>query len=597
MLPWNRSRARRLAAEAGIALAFAAAAWLLYYPVLRLWWTYDDFYHLHHVLTGRPWWYLFDATEFRRLAGKVLTPLLYLSLDFDRRVFGLDPRAFYLHHLLVFCCCPAVLYGVLRLWLPRLWAGVGAWIFLIGPVMASLVTLLMVRHYVEVILFAELAVAAWAKALQKSPGAAAWRLAWLSAALYFAAAMAKESAVPLPALLLLLPDAAGSPATKLAARLRLVLPHSLALALYVVLRYAVHGVLLAGYGFAVTPANLPALALTLPAKTGVELVAGQLSTAAIALAVALAAGIVSLLVLNGRRAALPLGFALLMALLPVLPVSTRMEPRYAVPAWIALSIAFAAGCWELAAEGSRAGRRTAIALAAVACVAGLALNRQDWDLRFARVQRMSAENRFLLAMKDGDLLRQPLTLAASLWELRWMKEAVFHRAGGGNWFQDDLYLCVHPQPLGRVWGYDAAAHRVADITAQIPAQRARYCSSIRSRAPLSASSSVSGGALFWEFGPYLEGKYWLILSDGVVALEMPRHAGFETRGLTVLPLRIKYVSPAGWITYSPELRFNLADGSRLDWSRPAEDPAAEGDEEASLRTRNEQRGLRQVPSR
>lgn len=578
-----------MAAEAGIALAFAAAAWLLYYPVLRLWWTHDDFYHLHHVLTGRPWWYLFDATEFRRLAGKVLTPLLYLSLDFDRRVFGLDPRAFYLHHLLAFSLCPAVLYGVLRLWLPRLWAGVGAWIFLIGPVVASLVPLLMVRHYVEVILLAALAVAAWAKALQKPPGAAAWRLAGLSAALYFAAAMAKESAVPLPALLLLLPDTAGGPATKLAARLRLVLPHTLALALYLALRYAVHGVLLAGYGFTVTPANLPALALTLPAKTGAELVAGQLSAAAIALAAALAAGIVSLLVLKGRRAAVPLGFALLVALLPVLPVSTRMEPRYAVPVWIAVAVAFAAGCRELAAEGSRAGRRTAIALAAAACLAGLALNRQDWDLRFARLQRMSAENRFLLAMNEGNLLRQPLTLAASLWELRWMKEAVFHRARGGGWFQDDLYLCVHPEPLGRVWSYDAAVQRVTEITAQIPAQRARYCSSIRSRAPLSATSSVSGGTLFWEFGPYREGRYWLIMSDGVVALEMPRRAGFETRGLTALPLRIKYVSPAGWITYSPELQFDLADGSRLDWSRPAEDPAEEGGEEASLWTRYEHR--------
>ena len=62
---------------------------------------------------------------------------------------------------------------------------------------------------------------------------------------------------------------------------------------------------------------------------------------------------------------------------PVLPVSTRMEPRYAVPVWIAMSVAFAAGCRDLAAAGSRAGRRAAFALAAVACLAGLVLNRQD----------------------------------------------------------------------------------------------------------------------------------------------------------------------------------------------------------------------------
>jgi hypothetical protein len=56
----------------------------------------------------------------------------------DRRLFGLVPYYFYLHQLLVFSLCPAALYGVLRLWLPRLWAAVGAGVFLAGPVVAVL---------------------------------------------------------------------------------------------------------------------------------------------------------------------------------------------------------------------------------------------------------------------------------------------------------------------------------------------------------------------------------------------------------------------------------------------------------------------------
>ena len=111
---------------------------------------------------------------------------------------------------------------------------------------------------------------------------------------------------------------------------------------------------------------------------------------------------------------------------------------------------------------------------------------------------------------------------------------------------------------------------------------------------MSVSSSVSGGAFFWELGPYREGRYWLIAGDGVVALEMPRRAGFETRGLTALPLRIKYMSPAGWVTYSPELQFKLADGSNLAWSRPAGNPSESG---RSLLTRIEHRGLRPSPMR
>jgi hypothetical protein len=557
VLARNRPGAHRAAAEAGAALALAAAAWLLYGPVLRLWWTHDDFYHLRYLITHRPGWYLFDAAGFRELPAKVFTPLLFLSLDVDRRLFGLDPRAFYLHQLVVFALAPAVLYGVLRFWLPRLWSAAGAWIFLIGPVTASLAPLLMVRHYVESVLLAALAVGAWGMALRRRPERGAWGLAWLSAALYFAASMAKEIAVPLAVLLPLLPEPAGSLPVGLRERLRLALPHAAALALYLGLRYGAIGTLLGGYGFIAPPSGL---ALELPGKLAAELMAGRFTWMTAVLCAALTAGVLSLLP-RSRRAAGIAGLALLLAVLPVLPVSTRMEPRFAVPAWIVLSVAFAAG-------GSRLGRRAGAVLALAACASGLWVNRQDWSRRFASVERMSAENRALLDLRAGDVLRQPLTLAASLKELRWMRENVFRRPPGGRWFQDDLYLCVHRGSLGKVWGYDSDQRRVVDLTARIPALRARHCSSIRSGAPLSASFRVSGGDLLWDLGPYQEGTFWFVLRDGAEIFEMPRSAGFNVQGITALPLRIKYESPAGWVTYSPELRIGIADGLRVRWSRP-----------------------------
>src|SRR6185295_7183559 len=172
-----------------------------------------------------------------------------------------------------------------------------------------------------------------------------------------------------------------------------------------------------GYGFVVTPAALPRLALELPEKIAAEILGGRLSPAALVFGMALAGGLLSLLLPPGRRAAAVTGLALLLAVLPVLPFSTLMEPRYAVPAWIAVAVAFVAGCRTLAASESQARRRADAALALIACVSGLWLNRQDWSVRFARIERMSAENRFFLTMRDGDVLRQPLTLAASLKEL------------------------------------------------------------------------------------------------------------------------------------------------------------------------------------
>jgi hypothetical protein len=180
---------------------------------------------------------------------------------------------------------------------------------------------------------------------------------------------------------------------------------------------------------------------------------------------------------------------------------------------------------------------------------------------------MSAENRFFLEMKEGEILRQPLAVAASLKELAWMKQTVFGRAPGGRWFQDDLFLCLHRGRLGRVWGWDAAPRRVVDLTARVSALRSRHCSSIRAGAPLSASFRYDGEGLFWDLGPYHDaGTYRFVLDDGAEAYETPRRAGFKVARLEVIPLRVEYVSPAGWITYSPELQLRY--GSSLRWSRP-----------------------------
>ncbi|HEV8578785.1 MAG TPA: hypothetical protein VGX68_06835 [Thermoanaerobaculia bacterium] len=554
-----KAKARRAAAEGAVLLALAGAAWLLYGSVLRLWWTGDDFFHLRFQLTHRPLWYIFDSAGYRDFPSRLLTPLLFLSLDLDRWLFGLEPRPFYVHQLLSLSLCPPALYAVLRLWLRRSWSAAGAWLFLIGPVTASL-ALVLAHHYVETLLLSALAVAAWAAALYRN-GGRAWRWTWLSALLYFAACMAKEIAVPFVAVLPFLPVPAGAPQSGFRQRSRLAMPHAAAALLYLGLRYAVLGTPFGGYGFIASGSSLPRLALELPGKIAAQIVGGRLSPAAVLFGAVLAVGILALLLMRGWKATALFAFALILAALPALPVSTRMEPRYALPAWLVVAVAFAAGCRTLAA----ARRRTGAALALAACASGLWLNRQDWAVRFARVERMSAENRFLLEMRKEDVLRHPLTLAASLRELAWMKEAVFHRPPGGGWFQDDLYLCVHRGRLGRVWGYDEASHRIVDLAPSIPALRARHCSSIR-RAPLKASFRFAGEDLFWNLGPYDDGRYRFVLADGAEAYDMPRRAGFKVGRLDVLPLRIEYVSPAGWVTYSPELR--LREGASLRWARP-----------------------------
>lgn len=556
--------------DGAIALALAGAAVVLYAPVLRLWWSHDDVFHLRTLLTYRPYWYLWSAADYQLMpSGRLFTPLFFLSLDLDRRWFGIDPRPFQLHQLAALGLCAVTFYGAARQWLARPWAAVAAWLFLVGPVTASMALLLMVRHYLESLVLAALSVTAWAAALRRWPGAGAWRWAWLSAALYFAASLAKEIAVPLVALLPLLPS--PGPPVGLRARARLALPHVTACAVYLAMRLALVSRPFDTYGFIVTVSDLPALGLALPGKIVRELAGGSLSFSAVLLAATLAAGLAGLAVAPSRRRAVATtGLALLLATLPVLPVSTVMEPRYAVPSWVVVVAAFALGCRALATHGAGARRRFgAAAIALVACAAGLWLNRDDWRVRFAVAERISAENRFVLDMRTEDVLRQPLALDASLRDVEWMKEAVYGRPRGGAWFQDDLFLCLHDAVPGRVAGWDADARRVVDLTARLPALRRRHCAAIRSEAPLKASFRVRGTDLFWELGPHGDGTYRFVMSDGRIALPIPSRAGFHMAGRPVgLALRVAYESPAGWVTYSPALSLRLVDGWTLGWSRP-----------------------------
>jgi hypothetical protein len=555
--------------DGAIALALAGAAAALYAPVLRLWWTHDDVFNLRTLLTYRPYWYLWSAADYQRMQSGIFTPLLFLSLDLDRRWFGIDPRPFQLHQLATLSLCAVTFYGAARQWLARPWAAAAAWLFLVGPVTASMASMLMVRHYQESLVLTALSVTAWAAALRRWPGAGARRWAWLSAALYFAASLAKEIAVPLVALLPLLPSP-GPPVGR-RARTRLALPHVTACAVYLAVRLALVSRPFETYGFVVAVSDLPALGLALPGKIARELAGGPLSFAAVLLASALAAGLAGLAVApSRRRAAATTGLALLLAAAPVLPVSIVMEPRYAAPSWVVVVVAFALGCRALATHGAGARRRCgAVAIALVACAAGLWLNREDWPVRFAVAERISAENRFVLDMGAEDVLRQPLAVGASLRELEWMKEAVYGRPRGGEWFQDDLFLCLHDAVPGRVAGWDADARRVIDLTPRLPALRRRHCTAIRSEAALKASFRVRGTDLFWELGPHGSGIYRFVLDDGRIVVPIPVRAGYHMAGWPVgLALWVAYESPAGWVTYSPALSLRLVDGSTLGWSRP-----------------------------
>src|SRR5436305_5144935 len=239
-------------ALAGVSLAVAVA--LFYRKVTRLWWTYDDAY-LIHIASVRRWTeYFANGDVWRSMGQRLFTPLLTVSYDSELSAFGLNAERWYLVQLVALAIAAITIYAALRLWVAVAPAFAGALLFVAGVPMCTLVTELMLVHYIESIALAALAAIAFVHGLRR-------RRLWLillSGVLYLAAMLAKEISVPLPLLLIALPD--GDVRT----RMRALVPHAIALGVYTVWRYEMLHMLFGGYGWAVT--SVPALIATLPWK-------------------------------------------------------------------------------------------------------------------------------------------------------------------------------------------------------------------------------------------------------------------------------------------------------------------------------------------
>ena len=255
--------------------------------------------------------------------------------------------------------------------------------------------------------------------------------------------------------------------------------------------------------------------------------------------------------------------AILLSLLPILPVSTEMVPRYALPAWMVLVLAFPFATDAL----MRRSRLIGMGLVLIALAGTVVAHLDAREATFSKLERMSAENRAFLDMGPGDYLRHPLGPPASMGELEWIKTKILNQRPGAGWFYDDLYVCLH-QDLDRVWTWEPARSQVEEITASLPALRRRHCSAIRERAPLSVDMRAAGRTLHWTLGPYREGRYTFVLGDGVQAFNMPAVGAFQVRQPGAMSLRVKYRSPEGWITYSPELMMDFSRKPGFRWRRP-----------------------------
>ncbi|HEX9458582.1 MAG TPA: hypothetical protein VGA84_05525, partial [Thermoanaerobaculia bacterium] len=207
---------------------------------------------------------------------------------------------------------------------------------------------------------------------------------------------------------------------------------------------------------------------------------------------------------------------------------------------------------------------------AVICLSVLAVtlnNRYEWKSVFATSLRMSDEARVFFDAGPNALFRSPAVPPAAMGELRWLKEEYVHRPGGASWFYDDIYLCEHEVAAKHVLQFDESTRSVNDVTPRIASIASSFCGRIRSDAPMGVDFHHRGEALFWKFGPYQEGTWRVVLGGGIQAFDVPAEEAFRLGDLPGISMRVRYISPAGWSTYSPELTLDFVHHPDFAWKR------------------------------
>jgi hypothetical protein len=566
---------------------------LLYRKILRLWWTYDDVYVLHGIIDHnlREWF-----TSGAVWPQKLFTPLVMVWYEAALALFGLSPERWFVVHLIFIALSAIAFYFALREYFAMPAALAGATLYIVGAPIIALVTELSGIHYFQAVFLGSLATIFYVRAVRgdRMP------LSIVSALIYFIGMLAKETVAPLVLLLPFLPvprDLGTSEPRNLGTseprnlgtsvprnlgtsvprddgpaevprypryrgtrpRIRYAIPHGIALIVYLLWRYAVLDTILGGYGWAVERGDWLPLLLALPKKI-------VLASAGAGVAAGLVLVAVMLIGVEGaarRRTIVLLLVAFALATGPILPVSKEMQRRYALVPWIVWSVAFIAGAERLRRRHPRAGA----ALLAFVPLLAVVVNRQEWRHEYGKLLRMSDEGRFFMEMPPDTYLRGPTIPPAALGETNWLKTVHLRKPGGAMGFYDDYFLCTTDVTGNRAWEYQPQRRAVVEITSQLPEIGRRHCASIRRDAPLWAEFDYRDGALFWRFGPYEEGKYRVLIGNGIQAFDVPRKDGFRLPDMTGIALRIRYDSPQGWTTYSDEIALDFVHRPKSRWQR------------------------------
>ena len=529
-------------------LALVVLTFIFHHQALRSWWLSDDPQVLVHARTTTPLGVLFSPHAYRYLSSSSFTPLVTISFALDYALAGMSPLFFYAHQLLALSVAASLLFLLLARAGQPLPAWLGSAVFLLAPPTVLVARGLMLRHYLEGLIFALLALLLWDVACRgKSPRRAS-ALVLGAATLYLAAMLAKEFYTPLPLLMLAIAYARRSPWRSTVNR---IAPSALAALLYLLWRWSMLGSG-GGYGDSV---SLPAIAV-LPLKI-FHAVRGALPIvpAALIAAASLVIAIVAVWRI-GRAAIVFISTGFVFVFLPLVALATSFEQRYAF-----VGFTFFVAALTLAIQWMRARFVSTAFLFVVASFAAFIGWKEHQKLEF-NSRAIIAEGQYVWTSSKNVL---PLLASSPGWYLAGLNELrrLDGRGDGPSFVLsiDAVVLGVASDVMHSLWGTSQIVPVGNKLTADVTRLRALKDSTL----PLSFRLEKRQNELSWNVTPV--GSWFEFVS-------VPYYGKFSlpAQGRRRLPearerqfFRVRREAEGGRWTVSPVMEMPRGDGV-VTWS-------------------------------
>ena len=543
-------------------------------------WRWDDPQILRQIIEQGAFASFVEPGSYIQYQRGQLTPWLLLSFQLDWWLFGPEPFGFYLHQLIALSLAALLVFAVGRQWMGSGLSCVAAMLFLAGSPLAYISEQLMTRHYIEGLIFALISLYMYTRCLD-GPSIGRWTI---SVICYLLAVTCKEVYVPLVLLLPFIPR--GS----VKARLRLLLPFVVVAVLYTLWRVYMLDSLIGGYegAFAVDFSQF-ALAVATAFLSIPELLFPAFFPISVFICLAVVLSGVTIVRANSMRLLYFAGL-LLAPLAPLVIVPGLVAPdRYFLAPWAGLSFMIPCLVSKSVAGISVSTPAKSMAIkslsgSALIVIVSISLygSRQHLVERIVpAAAQWDAHARFLLSHNSSVAYIPGPHVLASFWFVTRMNDILPHlkrRAEIPVAILDPIMLADTDGP---VYVYAGGCRCMEEASGEMLAQYLTQMENVLEM-PLKielswqrASQGTEPSPFRWKLGPWREGEFRLI-SSSVGNLLLPPEGYLPATSLEMetsfaAPFIVKYTSPEGWVTYSPELSLDITpdqESVQLIWGLP-----------------------------